>query len=195
MKIVCIGDSLTFGYGVSCSQSWVSLLKHHFDFDIINKGINGDTTTSLLNRSYKDIIQLNPNHVIIMCGTNDFLMGSPSQRAFKNISYICTESLEHHITPIVIIPPPVYPSLAAVSWDNSIDYQEVNKKIELLGNFIKSFCSTSDIAIINLYEEFSKITEHISDYYTDGVHLSAVGHMLIYQHITKQSIFDKSKKK
>jgi len=45
LSIVCIGDSLTFGYGVNKSENWVSLVATRVKEKIINKGIPGDTTS------------------------------------------------------------------------------------------------------------------------------------------------------
>lgn len=38
MKLVCIGDSLTYGYGVSSKSCWTELLKKHLNMEVINKG-------------------------------------------------------------------------------------------------------------------------------------------------------------
>lgn len=46
MKIVCLGDSTTYGYMVNRNQVWTSILNTKFNnsnIQFINKGINGDT--------------------------------------------------------------------------------------------------------------------------------------------------------
>ena len=55
MKIICIGDSLTEGYGVGRPENWVTLLNERSENDIINKGISGDTTGGMLARFQKDV--------------------------------------------------------------------------------------------------------------------------------------------
>ena len=45
MKLICIGDSLTFGYGVRPSQRWTRLCAQETGWEIVNEGISGDTTT------------------------------------------------------------------------------------------------------------------------------------------------------
>ena len=42
MKIVCLGDSLTYGFGVSRSNSWTNIVNKETRLEIVNKGINGD---------------------------------------------------------------------------------------------------------------------------------------------------------
>ena len=39
MKLICIGDSLTFGYGVRPSQRWTRLCAQETGWEIVNEGI------------------------------------------------------------------------------------------------------------------------------------------------------------
>ena len=48
MKLICIGDSLTFGYGVRPSQRWTRLCAQETGWEIVNEGISGDTTGGML---------------------------------------------------------------------------------------------------------------------------------------------------
>ena len=50
MKLICIGDSLTFGYGVHLSQRWTQLCAQETGWELVNEGINGDTTGGMLAR-------------------------------------------------------------------------------------------------------------------------------------------------
>ncbi len=69
MKIVCFGDSLTWGkYGGSYVDALASLMPEH---TFINEGIGGNTVVNLLRRVETDVIAHNPNAVLIMVGGND----------------------------------------------------------------------------------------------------------------------------
>ena len=50
MKLICLGDSLTFGYGVRASQRWTHLCAQHTGWKIVNEGVSGDTTGGMLAR-------------------------------------------------------------------------------------------------------------------------------------------------
>ena len=50
MKLICIGDSLTFGYGVRPFQRWTRLCAQETGWEIVNEGISGDTTGGMLVR-------------------------------------------------------------------------------------------------------------------------------------------------
>ncbi|WP_166793175.1 SGNH/GDSL hydrolase family protein [Cryobacterium lactosi] len=52
------------------SADWVSGL-YDTDMTVVNAGINGHTTGDLLNRLDRDVIDLNPDHVVLLVGTND----------------------------------------------------------------------------------------------------------------------------
>jgi len=59
-KLVCLGDSLTEGYGIETRHRWSDLLKKEFPFEIINRGISGDTTAGMLARFQFDVIAHQP---------------------------------------------------------------------------------------------------------------------------------------
>lgn len=54
MKIVCLGDSLTYGYGVPRKDGWVSLAAQATGHTLVNKGVSGDTTGGMLARFARD---------------------------------------------------------------------------------------------------------------------------------------------
>ena len=83
--IVAIGDSITQadthwavnGHRNTIQGGWVTrlgkLLEKNFpgEYEVINKGINGDTAPGVLQRLDRDVILLQPDIVIIAIGTND----------------------------------------------------------------------------------------------------------------------------
>lgn len=73
MKVVCIGDSLTYG---NVGYSYFYFLYNYMGYDYINKGKNGDSLRGLFSR-LKKIVD-NPNTdsdlYVIGIGTNDILL-------------------------------------------------------------------------------------------------------------------------
>lgn len=69
MKIVFFGDSLTQGsYGTSYVNKVAAAMRgHHF----INEGVNGDTSLNLYRRVDCDVINHQPDGVLMMIGIND----------------------------------------------------------------------------------------------------------------------------
>jgi len=127
MKLVCIGDSLTTGYGVSMDVSWISIVKNSLKINIINKGINGDTTAGMLSRSFRDVVEKNPTHSFIMGGCNDIMNNYSLNIVEDNLYEIIKESLNHNIIPILGIEPPVIGELAILYWGTDSNYDLINK--------------------------------------------------------------------
>ena len=83
--IVAIGDSITQadthwtvqGHKNKIQGGWVtrleSILNENFpdEYEVVNRGINGDTALGVLSRLDRDVILLQPDIVIIGIGTND----------------------------------------------------------------------------------------------------------------------------
>ena len=59
-NIICFGDSITFGYGVSSGEDYPSILAKMFQYALINAGIDGDTTTEALKRLEYDVLDRIP---------------------------------------------------------------------------------------------------------------------------------------
>ncbi|HJQ25973.1 MAG TPA: arylesterase [Blastocatellia bacterium] len=92
-KIVAFGDSLTAGYGLSREQSYPSLLQKKlaaegFDYDVVNAGINGDTSAGGVRRIDWSLEGGDVKIVILELGANDILRGQPISEMKKNLSTI-----------------------------------------------------------------------------------------------------------
>ncbi|MFT8314421.1 MAG: GDSL-type esterase/lipase family protein [Clostridium sp.] len=182
MKIVCIGDSLTYGYGVHSEECWVELLHKSLNIKTINKGVNGDTTTGILSRSNRDILELKPSHVIIMAGTNDLLLNYSLDNIIDNIKFILMEAKNNSILPILALQPPVIDTLAKIYWDNYIDYTKVNGHLFQYTENIKTFTYENNINVIDFYTTFVN-SNNIDNLYSDGIHPNSEGHKLMLQTI------------
>jgi len=86
VNIVCLGDSLTYGYGVDKGADYPSLLSRMVDIPVINAGVDGDTSIEGLKRFNSDVLEKKPLLVIIEFGGNDFLKQVPMKLTFNNIT-------------------------------------------------------------------------------------------------------------
>lgn len=74
MKLICFGDSLTFG---SVGHSYIKYLKKGTNYKVKNKGINGDTTMHMLSRLKPFLNKSNPKFsdtYIVCIGANDLFL-------------------------------------------------------------------------------------------------------------------------
>lgn len=178
MNIVFFGDSLTFGYGLHSKDRFVNIIKSQKEFNIVNKGVNGDTTTGLLSRIDKDVISISPDICSLLIGTNDFLSRRNVNYVYDNITFIIKELKLNNITPIVCVPPPIDSNLATKLWSKDINYTEVNLKIDKLKSKLYNFCKINNYIFIDFFSLISK-TNNNSSLFIDGIHLNPKGNLLL----------------
>ena len=90
LRIVAFGDSLTAGYGVSEEENYPSQLVRSlskYQIEMINLGVNGDTSLDAKNR-LQDVINEKPDIVLLGIGGNDALRLLPPAEAKENIGSI-----------------------------------------------------------------------------------------------------------
>jgi acyl-CoA thioesterase I len=85
---VVLGDSLSAGYGVQIDSSWPSLLeksikKNDLNFQVVNAGISGDTTSGGLYRLPRLLNKYKPKIVILELGGNDGLRGMSLKKVVR----------------------------------------------------------------------------------------------------------------
>lgn len=97
-RIVCLGDSLTAGYGLDPDQAYPSILQAMLkeqgrDVVVVNAGVSGDTSAGGLRR-LPWIMQQQIDHLIIALGANDALRGQPVEETEKNLRQIIRAARE-----------------------------------------------------------------------------------------------------
>jgi acyl-CoA thioesterase-1 len=107
MRIVCLGDSLTYGFGVSRSDTWVSLAAKRTGIEFINCGINGDTTGRMLARLQNAMTVYSPDKVLLMGGSNDIFISGTAESAKANMSALSHQVVAFGAVPLVGTPPPL----------------------------------------------------------------------------------------
>jgi len=178
-KLCLLGDSLTFGYGINRNLSFCSLLSKNLNFEVINKGINGSTTTDMLVRFTKDIIYNKPNILFIMGGTNDILSNRSVNSIVDNISLMIDEALSCNIKVILASPPSIYKTKNSSFFEfNKFDIFYNN--FSILNKLLIELSKTKNIDFIDLFTQTSNLDNSI---FIDGVHLNEKGHSIIYNKI------------
>jgi acyl-CoA thioesterase-1 len=94
VSLVCLGDSLTAGYGATTpgsddkTKSYPAYLQKKLNIPVINAGITGDTTLQALSRINTDVLMKNPQIVIIELGANDLFKNIPCKTTKDNLQEI-----------------------------------------------------------------------------------------------------------
>jgi acyl-CoA thioesterase-1 len=84
-NIVCFGDSITYSKGADKGRDYPSVLSKLTGMQVINAGINDDTSSGGLKRLESDALSKDPMLVIIEFSGNDFLSKLPVSDTFKNV--------------------------------------------------------------------------------------------------------------
>jgi len=65
--VVALGDSLTYGYGANDETAYPTVLAELSKWNVVNAGVNGDTSADVLYRVNK-VVQQNPDLVLLGVG-------------------------------------------------------------------------------------------------------------------------------
>ena len=130
LSVVCLGDSLTEGYGVAPEDAYPSVLQRRlreagFEVRVVNAGISGATSASGLSR-LRWQLRASPDVLLVALGANDGLRGIDPAATRRNLAQVLELARDEKI-PVVLagmrLPPnygpqhvkafeALYPSLA-----------------------------------------------------------------------------------
>ena len=167
MKLLCIGDSNTYGYdprsyfGSSYPDAicWTNRLSAE---EVINCGINGLPVPTDSGPWLNLIDEKQPDLVIVMLGTNDLLEGCSAEIVSARMENFLKELLETG-KPILLIAPP---SLKPGAWvEDESQITESHK----LGALYRDICERLDM-------DFADAGDWNVELAFDGVHFTEYGH-------------------
>lgn len=92
IHVLCLGDSLTAGYGLSVDQAWPALTEAKlreagFDIELVNAGVSGDTTAGGVRRM-EWLMTRRYDGIVIALGANDGLRGLATGELERNLQRI-----------------------------------------------------------------------------------------------------------
>jgi lysophospholipase L1-like esterase len=166
-KIVALGDSITYGFPYLPDRSWVRLAADELGLQMINKGINGDTTWGMLERFSADVLAHRPSHVIIMGGANDAFERIAAEDVVDNIRQMVKAAIDNAIVPFLGLPTPC----------NFAEETLLAKYRQSLRQYV----ATEGIDVIDFYSAMvnlvgSGIREGL---HVDGIHPNEAGYQIM----------------
>jgi lysophospholipase L1-like esterase len=167
-RVVLMGDSIT--------EVWGQLDPGFFSGDTINRGISGQTTDQMLGRFRADVIDLKPEVVQILAGTNDVAgnMGPTSLHRIENNIESMVELAKAHKVRVVLgsIPP-----AGRFGWRPSIAPIET---IRTINAWMKDYATKTGVTYVDLYSALvDKDYSFKSDLSPDGVHPNSAGYAVM----------------
>lgn len=191
-NIVCLGDSTTYGYMITRKKVWPSILNNKFaeegkDINIINKGINGDTTSGMIARFERDCLNENADLLILMGGVNDIFMFQNIDKIKDNIKLILETSNKNNVDIILFTPIPFIKEIFTFFEADNLDLFENTLKEYV--SWINEYTKENNIKSIDVYNMFMNNifkSNKYEDIYFDGVHLSENGHNVFALELYKE---------
>lgn len=171
-KILIYGDSLSAAYGIAQQQGWPILLQKkliakHYQYNVINASISGETTSSGLSRLAAALDEFKPNIIILELGANDGLRGLPLKEMSQNLSAMITLSKKSKAKVLLVgmrIPPNYGPKYTA-SFSQTYSQLSQQHKISLVPFMLENIAAKPNL---------------IQD---DGLHPNALGQRMILDNI------------
>lgn len=167
-QIVFLGDSITESF------NWE---KHFNNYQVINRGIMGDSTKGILDR-LSQITEIKPRKIFIMIGVNDLLNGIPNDKVIENyqkiISNIKNKSKNSEIIIQTILPV------------NENNIKSINKNIVEINKKLKEIAKQENLLFIELHDLYLDKTGNLNmEFSSDGVHLNEKGYAIWIKKIEK----------
>ena len=176
MKILCIGDSNTFGFDPRSfigerypeKSRWTERLKGH---EVINWGINGITVPGD-HTVFTDLVRRkDPDLVIVMLGTNDLLEGADAETTSRHMADFL-DSLNVTGKKILLIAPP------PLQYSGEVQSSRIIGESEKLGKLYRETAAEKGCL-------FADAGEWDIELVFDGVHFSETGHAVFAEELLK----------
>ena len=187
-RVIFMGNSIT--------QNWKRYHKEFFEQHegYLCRGISGQVTAQMLVRFRSDVINLRPDTVVILAGTNDIAMNQgyvSIEHIFENIVSMA-ELAEHNGIAVVlcsVLPADRY------GWSWEIDSQRAISSIQQLNSMLKTYAKKKGFRYADFYSEMvDKNFALKKEYQLDAVHPNREGY-LVMERILGEVLKSKKKRK
>jgi len=129
-KIVAFGDSITFGYGVSASHSYPSILTSLCGHQIDNEGVSGETSAEGVKR-LAGVLKKSDAKLMILClGGNDIIQGKSKKALKENLLTMIRMAKEKGLHVLLL----GVPDITLVGLSTPSLYKEAAKEEKILLN-------------------------------------------------------------
>ncbi len=180
--ILCLGDSITYGYPYGPQSSWVGLAAGETGFNMINRGLNGDTTGGMMARFKRGLTTDDPglsdiDCIIITGGANDAWMGIDIGEVKHNIKTMVDMSVNNGIIPVVGITVPVNFDSPDYFIDPA-DVVRVSSLLESYKKWMREYASHRGLPLMDFHYCLADPGTGfgVSIYYADNIHPNRDGY-------------------
>ena len=195
VRIIGFGDSITQG-NIETNGAWPQELQVKLDnlnqgaYEVINKGINGNTTASGFDRFEGDIIPNLPGILIVAFGINDC-----NHREWAKVPRVSVAEYEknirefHRVTTLkggccIFVVNHILQPLEGSRFLNQGNAQTYQENIEIYNSTVRKLSGELNVPIIDFPKHISEKSIDVQSLLIeDGVHLSRYGYTVYTEYI------------
>ena len=186
--LVCFGDSLTAGYQVQAEtgmplpdvpyggflQEWLGARGR-----VSVKGICGETTSDMMTRFSRDVIDVEPSHAVILGGTNDLGWNVAPSTIITHLERFYTMALRAGIRPVGVTVPSIrvegHRGGPLPAWLQ----EHLQYRLEL-NRLIAERCERHQMPCVDLFQGTSEPPSSLlaARFSSDGLHLNDKGYLM-----------------
>ena len=180
MRILCFGDSNTYGFDprdfwearYGAEDRWTDLLEKHTGWQVINAGSNGrkiprNSELLVSHSQYPDA-----DMILLMLGTNDLLQGTSAEETAAKMEHFLKGILPYRCKILLIAPPPVKRGAWVPSEELVTESIQLAERYSLLAK--------------NLEIPFVDTRNWNMELTFDGVHFTEAGHHTFARNLQKE---------
>ena len=186
--LVCFGDSLTAGYQVQAEtgmplpdvpyggflQEWLGARGK-----IYVKGICGETTSDMVTRFSRDVIDVGPSHTVILGGTNDLGWNVAPSTILTHLERFYTMALAAGIRPVGVTVPSIRGEGHGAGPLPAWLQEHLQYRLEL-NRLITERCERLQMPCVDLFQGTSEPPSSLlaARFSSDGLHLNGTGYLM-----------------
>ncbi|WP_400241523.1 SGNH/GDSL hydrolase family protein [Niallia sp. JL1B1071] len=179
--LICFGDSITAGVENRNEAVLTAKLADKIDYyEIINAGVNGNTTINALKRIQEDVINKQPDLVTVLFGANDAAFHKMIELPIYQNNIRRIVQLIGPDKTILISPAPI---------DETVQFARTNEILASYANAVKDVATETGAYFIDFYSEMLSLKDYqnkLKGIHNDGLHFGEEGYDILVDLIVKK---------
>ena len=170
-RVVFLGDSITDGWRLN---------EYFADRDFVNRGISGQITGEMLGRMMADVVNLHPQAMLVLAGTNDLARGVPLLAIENNLTMIADLADYYKIKVILASVLPVSDYHKDVNPNYEMTKQRSPSLIRSLNGWMRSLCNDRGYTYLDYFSAMVDNSGMMkADLADDGLHPNSAGYRIM----------------
>lgn len=166
-------------YGDSITDAW-RLNEYFPERDYVNRGIGGQVTGEMLGRMKADVLDLKPQAVLILAGTNDLARGTALSAITNNYTMIAELAKARGIKVIFASVLPVSDYHKATNPDNERTKLRPPASIKALNDWLKRYCAVTGCTYLDYFTALADGAGMLkAELAEDGLHPNGTGYRVM----------------